>query len=789
MNKVFYNYITLKLKGDLKVYKGRLLLISLSVFIGISIVTAIMGSQSTLRREVSKSFLSGIPPHGIFHVESTSPEVLEKISNFPGITAVEPRRVIRGRIEVAPNDWRMLFLFGINDFENVSVSRFSNVSGDNTPGKGTLLVEQSSLSLFGHSTGGSYKIRLPGKKFSQVKVSGVVHDTSLAPGWQDNIVYGYVSRETLSFFGVGNQFNQIRVRTETDDRKGRGLILNKITDLLRKEEAKLHRVELPVMKHPHHDHMQSMLMLLSIFGLFALLLVIALSWNVFTGLLSKQVKEIGILKAIGSNRFAIFKIYFVMVLVPATFGSIAALPLGNFLSQWFSKTISSQMNIEALDLTVSPHIYLFIFLLGVSIPTLGALIPIFQAARLKTAHALNAMNIESNPHRFSLGKRFSSLVFRFSLRNSFRNPFRLALTVTALSLGGAMLLTATNVYKSLQTAVESAIERRGDDIDVKLLKPVSTDSLRSIIGEVEGIKYFETWPMVLTTFSLPDSVGDMTSSRYAVYAPPQNTKLFKMPISKGRWPGVEEKNTIVINKVLQGKEGFLKLESKVHLVIRGEKVEVLVVGIFDEVAGPSIYTNPGTITQLPGLENKSGTVRVQVENSQNAESMAAKIENRLAENGIIPLFLMSRNTLKKAMSDHFMILLVCLLIAALSAIAVGAIGLATTMNINVQERIREIGVIRSIGAAPKVITKVIFFEGGSISLLSTLFALVISIPLSLVTCSFVGEHSLHINLPFQISLMGILLLWTLILIVTIIGVVFPIRTAIKLSIPSVLAYE
>ena len=70
---------------------------------------------------------------------------------------------------------------------------------------------------------------------------------------------------------------------------------------------------------------------------------------------------------------------------------------------------------------------------------------------------------------------------------------------------------------------------------------------------------------------------------------------------------------------------------------------------------------------------------------------------------------------------------------------VGIIGLTGTMSINVLERTREIGVMRTIGAVDRVIMQSVIIEGLVIGLITWLLAIVLSFPISSLLLTIIGE--------------------------------------------------
>ncbi|MBK7317959.1 hypothetical protein [Candidatus Villigracilis affinis] len=45
----------------------------------------------------------------------------------------------------------------------------------------------------------------------QIKISGTVHDPALAPAWQEQPVYGYITPATLAMLGEGETLNILKV--------------------------------------------------------------------------------------------------------------------------------------------------------------------------------------------------------------------------------------------------------------------------------------------------------------------------------------------------------------------------------------------------------------------------------------------------------------------------------------------------------------------------------------------------------------------------------------------------
>jgi putative ABC transport system permease protein len=135
------------------------------------------------------------------------------------------------------------------------------------------------------------------------------------------------------------------------------------------------------------------------------------------------------------------------------------------------------------------------------------------------------------------------------------------------------------------------------------------------------------------------------------------------------------------------------------------------------------------------------------------------------------------------------ILVTFLLTMALLTAVVGSIGLTGTMGMNVLERTREIGVMRAIGAVDLAIMKSVVAEGALIGLISWVVAVLLSFPISYLLLKIISEAMINAPIPLSFTLDGILLWLGVVLGLSILASVIPARSAARLTIREVLAYE
>ena len=376
------------------------------------------------------------------------------------------------------------------------------------PLAGAGLVERSALSVLQVSEGQSLHVRMPGGMAADIPMTGVAYDSSVAPGWQDNVGYIYVSTAMLAQLGQGAHLDELHVTVgDSTDRAQTSRIAAELTAWLAAAGYNVQRVEVPVREHPHAIHMQTMLLILQVFSVLALALSGALIANMMAGLLTRQVRQIGILKSIGATARQVAIPYLIFISILALAAIIVGLPLGTVLARGFARFAAGQLNLEITRYAIPLGIYLLTIGVGMSWPLLAAAIPIWRTVRMTARMAIHHTGIEEPNASSASGRALSwfaadqSVVL--ALRNTFRRPARLTLTLAALALGGAMLMTAMNVYQGLIAAVDNSLATRRDDVNVRLLGTAPAAVVAHAVGDIPGVTYVEAWGGVLAALKMP----------------------------------------------------------------------------------------------------------------------------------------------------------------------------------------------------------------------------------------------------------------------------------------------
>ena len=120
MTRVFWK------KGlkDLVQNPGRSILVVLAIALGIFGISMVATSYSQLMRDIGPNYMRTNPASATIQTQALTPEVIEAVENLPSVAMTEARQRVVGRVETGPDTWKMIWLFIVEDFDNLKVSTF-----------------------------------------------------------------------------------------------------------------------------------------------------------------------------------------------------------------------------------------------------------------------------------------------------------------------------------------------------------------------------------------------------------------------------------------------------------------------------------------------------------------------------------------------------------------------------------------------------------------------------------------------------------------------------------------
>ncbi len=463
-----------KVCKDLLLSKSRTVLVILSIAMGVMAFSSIAGARETINRDLTGGHLAARPADITLYTTPFNERLVRSVARLPEVEAAAGARQIRVRVRTSDSDsgWQAMDLIAVEDFERMAVNIIQPQAGVWPPPARQLLLERNAVNMLKATTGDTLEIELPDGRRRTIEVAGLAHDASRVPPNIAGVAYGYVTLNTLPWLGISPTFDRLHiVAADTVE----------VNTLAAQIERKVERsggvvfwtVVAPPGEYPAKEFLDTILWLLGAVGLLALLLSAFLTVNTIQAILVQQVRQIGVMKAIGAKTHQVSAIYLRMVLIFGVAALLLALPLGVGGAQFLSRFIARQLNFEVTTWRQSPQVWASEIAAGLLVPVLAALYPVLHAAKVTVREALSDTGLSEPSSQFGMLDRLLLALnlprpLRLSLRNTFRRRGRLALTLLTLALGGALFISVLTVRTSLLASLDESLRSQGYDVQVRL---------------------------------------------------------------------------------------------------------------------------------------------------------------------------------------------------------------------------------------------------------------------------------------------------------------------------------
>lgn len=332
-------------------------------------------------------------------------------------------------------------------------------------------------------------------------------------------------------------------------------------------------------------------------------------------------------------------------------------------------------------------------------------------------------------------------------------------SILGISIGVAALIIALALINGFQSDIRSKILSSTAHI---MVSDFIGDGIESYTGIMNKIKKKDrriksAGPVVFGTILVKSSMKNTSGAILRGI----DLKLIKDEVwlknlKEGKLPF--KRNEMLIGKEFSRKMGFFSGDS--CLVISPQMIlspsgiipkikKFKISGVFDsgvyEVDSSTIITNLAAAQKLFNMKSKISYIQIYLHDMFKAEEVAEDIRNSFPSQVSVITWKDLNASLYSALDLEkrvlFFTLTLILIVAALNIIA-GLILL-------VMQKIKDIGILLSCGATPKIIKRIFFIQGGVVGILGTSFGVIIG----LIFIFFANEFEL-IKVPKEIYQMS-----------------------------------
>ncbi len=789
-----------KVFSDLWNDKTRTGLVVASIAAGVFAIGMVISSYVILKSDINPSFAAVNPPNIEIWTAPFDQDLVQSLDKIPGVDEVQGRRLLEIRARRGTENWQSLTLVGVSDFKG-GINQLAPIEGSGYPDNGEIIVSQDLIHTTGFRAGDEIEIELPDGSKQNLKVVGLVTDQTASKPDVNSANNAFITMKTLRSFDQGDYFNQLYVTVVGDGSNPEliAAVADSIKDKVEETQRPVYLVEENLSnEHPMTAMILAVIGVLGVLGGLITILSSSLIVNTLNALLTQQLRQIGIMKLVGASSTQILGMYLTLIVAYSLIALVLAVPLGALAGYGLAWLVGTLLGAVMGEFRFIPLAVIAQVLIAILIPLGASYFPVNNGVRTHVQQAISNSRPDNQPAKrntFNLNARWFAWIPRpilISFRNTFRKRSRLLLTIFTLTVAGSIFIAVFNVRDSMGSMMNQVMMHFMGDVTVTFRQPYKVSKMKRDFLAIPGVKDVEAWGG--TTGDIWDK-NDEVVSNLAIAAPPQDTKLLSPEFVAGRWILPGEEKAIVVSDTIYDFYPQLKPGDPLIIKLPGLKEEEwTVVGIFHFVnlMGDIIaYGDFEFISEKINLPDQAASYRITSVNHDTASLrfLTRRIDTYLRDRNYLVQDVKSGYLLRESSTQAINILITFLLIMAILTAFVGSIGLTGTMSINVLERTREIGIMRTIGAVDMVIMQSVIIEGLVIGLITWFLAIGLSFPISTLLLTIIGEAISGSGITLSFTPLGILLWLAVVIFLSVFASIMPARNAAQLTINEVLAYE
>lgn len=776
--------LTRKSVADVTRRKGRTVLVTLGIVIGVLGLTAINVAAGALGAAFQFSASQTARSNIAIDAQAVSPALAPTLADLPNVKAVQIWSFYQTRWKVRASPGHVnMGVYGSDDLAHLRINPFQLTSG-HYPGPGEIVMEASDQGLQAIHLGDTVTLDTP-RGPRNLRISGLARTLGTGSASFNDFAIGYVDFAGFQALSGATQPNLIDV-LERDTNRGQA------TARALQVALTAHHVQVEDIAIRGDDFsstaISGVFIIMRVVSLIALLLTSFLIINTVTTLVAEQTKIIGAMKAIGATRGRIMRSYLTTIGIYSLVGTVIGVGVGIYVGYLFTLYLTSIVTVELGPFQLDPSVLLVSAAVGLGIPLAAALAPLWNGARITVREAMAAYGVSAGGAARRAGRTsrvgLLSQTSQLGLRGVFRRRGRALLTLLALTLSATAFLAVQTTTYSANLLNSGLFVQYDADVFLNISHPVSYTSLRAQLLAVPNVARVERFEQ------------QMVSSKWGtlnLQATDPGAQLYHYQLLQGRLFSDGQPNVIVLSAVAAAKTG-LTVGQSITLSNATTMQAWRIIGIVRDYNGGvgavgSAFTSVENLHAFfgePADASASLLVRANNRSTAAVEALATRLDNRLARAGLAP------SAVTKAQNEtrnqgQFTILYALLYAVAGIVALVGILGLFNTLSNSVLERRREIGILRSMGATGRRVAGVFWMEAMALAGIAWLVAIILGIPAAFGFLALLSAVLLPI--PFAFDPLALLAMLAFTAVIASLASVIPALGAARVRVVETLRYE
>lgn len=588
---------------------------------------------------------------------------------------------------------------------------------------------------------------------------------------------------------------------------------------------------------------------LMLFSAVALFVGAFLIYNAFSMTVVERTREIGMLRTVGMTRGQVMSQILVEATVVGVVGAAVGVGVGFGLAQGLIRMMEIILSQDLRNPIISTDSLLVSTVVGIITALLAAAIPAWQAGRVSP---LEALRVRGNPREswvmrraapvgtailcvssFLIGWEGLSREMRFLLSpiavfslfvgatllvpvtvtvwerlarpgvkriygnegqlgssNVQRAKLRTTLTVAALMVGAAMILTIRSTTTSFANDIRSWLDVYvGGDLLVHSQVPMRDDLGKRLEG-IPGVQAVTPVRYIDVEWAEPD--GADARLTFMAIDPAIHRRVTDVAFTANQGnpdqllAELDQGNVLFISSVMAEKYGLGRGDLLTLYTRRGAQVfRVAAVVVNYQSEGQTVTGSFKDLRRYFGV-NDVTVFLLRAQPSYSVDKVRADIERIYGKRRHLTVD--SNRDLKARAYQLTSRIFAVFDVLALIAMVVASLGVVNTLMMNVMERTREIGMLRSMGMTKRQVAKMVLAESGMMGLIGGVFGLLFGVVLSrlfMTAASAVEGYAM----TFILSRQGVIVCVVVALVVSQLAAIWPARRAAGLRIIEAIHFE